>query len=97
MLSKIKILLSADDTQDEIISLLIDMAKAEATAFCHMEEYDSKLDFVVMRMVIQNYNKIGNEGFSSTSFGGVMSENYLTNYSDDIITNLKRFRKLVSI
>lgn len=98
MLSKIKLLLDiADDSQDNLISLLVDMAKEEATLFCHLPEYKESLDTIVMKMVIQNYNKIGNEGLNSSSFGGVMTENYLTNYSEDILTALKRHRKIVSL
>lgn len=98
MVSKLKLLLSlTDDTQDDLISLLVEMAKEEAVTFCHLDEYDTKLDQVVMKMVIQNYNKIGNEGFNSSSFGGVMTEQYMNGYSEDVLTNLRRFRKLVSI
>lgn len=98
MLSKVKLLLSiTDETQDDLISLLVDMAKEEATSFCHLPEYDTSLDFIVIKMVVQNYNKIGNEGFESSSFGGVMTENYITNYSEDVLTALKKHRKLISL
>lgn len=97
MINKIKLLVSADETQDELISLLVDMAKEEATSFCHLQEYNDKLDSTVIKMVVQNYNKMGNEGFTSSSFGGVMTEGYMSNYSDDVLTQLKRYRRLVTV
>lgn len=96
MLNNIKLLLRiTDDTQDSLLSLLLNMAKDEATAFCHLSEYDNKLDNCVLKMVVQNYNKMGNEGLSSASYGGAMSEGYLSDYSDNILTELKRHRKLI--
>ena len=53
MLNNIKLLLRiTDDTQDSLLSLLLNMAKDEATAFCHLSEYDNKLDNCVLKMVV---------------------------------------------
>lgn len=97
MLSKVKIMLGiTDTTKDDLISLLIDLAKEEATSFCNLSEYAEELDSIVIRMVVQNYNKNGNEGIASASYSGV-SESYLDNYSQDVIKSLKKHRRLITL
>ena len=97
MLDKVKILLGISDTSmDTLLSLLIDIAKADAVDFCHLVEYAEELDTPVIKMVIQLYNKRGNEGIQSLSFTGV-SESYMGDYSDDIIRQLQRHRRLVAL
>ena len=74
MLEKIKILLGLadeDESRDDLISTLIGLCKDEATDFCNLEEYNSKLDSAVIGMVIERYNKIGTEGVSSVSTNGI--------------------------
>lgn len=97
MLDKVKILLGiADTSMDTLLSLLIDIAKADAVDYCHLAEYTEELDTPVIKMVIQLYNKRGNEGIQSLSFTGV-SESYLSDYSEDVIRQLQRHRKLVAL
>lgn len=97
MLEKIKILLGIADedaSKDELLNLLISNAKAFAISFCGYDEYTSKLDAVVMKMVLEDYNRMGAEGISSRSFSGV-SESYSDDYSTGIYTLLKRFKKVI--
>lgn len=67
MLEKIKLLLNIDriDDLDELILTLINLCKQEAYVYCNLSEYDNKLDFVVIQMVIERYNRIGSEGATS--------------------------------
>lgn len=97
MLDKIKILLGSSYTDDkeDLIKILIDICKNEAMNFCHLDYYDKSLDTVVIKMVLQQYNRRGNEGIGSLSFSGV-SQNFLTDYTDDVVRELKRHRKLVT-
>ena len=97
MLDKIIILLgnSYTDNQEDLIKVLIDICKNEAMNFCHLDYYDKSLDTVVIKMVLQQYNRRGNEGVSGLSFSGV-SQNFLTDYTDDVVRELKRHRKLVT-
>ena len=94
MLEKIKLLLNAnDDSLDELILTLISLCKEEAYIYCNLPEYDSKLDFIVIQMVIERYNRIGSEGATSQSSSGV-SMNYDSFYSDKVVRLLNKFRKV---
>ena len=94
MLEKIKLLLNAnDDSLDELILTLISLCKEEAYVYCNLPEYDSKLDFIVIQMVIERYNRIGSEGATSQSSSGV-SMNYDSFYSDKVVRLLNKFRKV---
>jgi hypothetical protein len=44
-------------------------------------------------MVIQDYNRMGAEGLNSESYSGV-SFNYQATYSEDIMKQLRRYRKI---
>ena len=97
MLEKIKLLLNCfDDNQDELIATLISLCKEEAYIYCNLPEYDSKLDFIVIQMVIEKYNRIGSEGTTSQKSSGV-SANYNSFYSDKIVRLLNKFRKVKTI
>lgn len=94
MLEKIKLLLSiSDDAADELLNTLISMCKEEAYIYCNLLEYDDKLDFIVVSMVIEKYNRIGSEGTLSQSSSGV-SASYDSFYSDKIVRMLNKFRKV---
>ena len=95
MLEKIKLLLSRadDDTADELLNTLIAMCKEEAYIYCNLPEYDKKLDFIVVSMVIEKYNRMGSEGALSQSSSGV-SAAYDSFYSDKVVRMLNKFRKV---
>ena len=94
MLEKIKILLNRiDDSEDELIATLMALCKEEAYIYCNLPEYDEKLNFVVIQMVIEKYNRIGSEGAISQSSSGV-SASYDSFYSDKIVRMLNKFRKV---
>lgn len=97
MLEKIKLLLSRpDDSEDELIATLISLCKEEAYIYCNLSEYDSKLDFVVIQMVIEKYNRIGSEGTTSQSGSGT-SASYDSFYSDKVVRLLNKFRKVKAV
>lgn len=96
MLEKIKILLGIaeeDESKDDLINLFIRLCKDEAVSFCNLSGYDSKLDSVVISMVIERYNARGTEGLSSVSGSGV-NEHYKDGYSSNIISALIKHRKI---
>ena len=94
MLDKIKILLGiTDDSKDELLSILISIAKDEAIDFCNLEDYTSKLDSAVIQMVIEKYNRLGSEGTLSQSASGA-SASYDSFYSDKVVRMLNKFRKV---
>ena len=94
MLDKIKLLLGfTDNTKDELISLLIALCKDEATEYCNLDVYSSKLDSAVIQMVIEKYNQMGAEGLTSVSSSGVKEE-YSMTYSKQILNKLRKNRKV---
>lgn len=97
MLEKIKLLLGIldeDTSKDDLIELLISNAKDYAVSFCGYEEYSSKFDTIIIRMVVEDYNRLGSEGISSKSFNGI-SESYIEGYSTEITNSLKRYKKII--
>jgi uncharacterized protein with ACT and thioredoxin-like domain len=94
MLEKIKTLISlTTEDKDEILQTLISICKDEATDFCNLDEYNSKLDSAVIYMVIERYNRIGSEGVAATSVSGI-SESFESGYSNFVMNKLKKNRKL---
>lgn len=94
MLEKIKLLLNKnDDLLDELLNTLIALCKEEAYTYCNLSEYDSKLDFIVISMVIEKYNRIGSEGTTAQSSSGV-SASYDSFYSDKIVQMLNKNRRV---
>ena len=95
MLEKIKLLLnkSNDNDIDELLGTLISICKGEAYIYCNLPIYDKKLDFIVVFMVIERYNRLGSEGALQQSSSGV-SMSYDSFYSEKIIRLLNKFRKI---
>lgn len=94
MLDKLKLLLNIhDDEQDELLVLLINLCKDEAFTYCNLEEYNEKLDFIVIQMVIERYNRIGSEGATKQSASGV-STDYDDFYSEKVVKQLNKHRRL---
>lgn len=94
MLDKIKLLVSMnEDTADDLLNTLIAICKEEAYVYCNLEEYDSKLDNIVVAMVIERYNRMGSEGAKSQSASGI-SASYDSFYSDKVVKMLNKHRKV---
>lgn len=94
MLDKIKLLVSMnEDTADDLLNTLIAICKEEAYVYCNLPEYDSKLDNIVVAMVIERYNRMGSEGTISQNASGV-SATYSDFYSDKVVKMLQKHRKV---
>lgn len=95
MLDKIKLLLNRvdSDSLDELLQTLISLCKEEAYIYCNLEDYDERLDYIVIQMVIERYNRIGSEGASSQSYSGV-STTYDGFYSDKVTKMLNKHRRI---
>lgn len=94
ILDKIKLLLP--NANDDILSLLIDLAKDFSINYCNLSEYNTALDNIIVKMVLEDFNKLGSEGISSKSFSGV-SESYTTDYSAEIYKMLNKHRYLKTL
>ena len=96
MIDKIKLLLNIkddDSSQDELLTTLIAICKEEAYVYCNLEEYSDKLDFIIIQMVIEKYNRIGSEGTVSQSSSGA-SASYDSFYSEKVVRLLNKYRKV---
>ena len=97
MLDKIKLLLNiTNDDIDELLMTLISLCKDEAYVYCNLPEYNSKLDTIVIQMVIERYNRIGSEGATEQSSSGV-SMTYDSFYSEKVRWMLNKHRKVKMI
>ena len=96
MLENIKLLLGISSTEkDNLLTLLIQQAEDEAKDFTHREDI-CELQSTIERMVVYNYNRIGTEGLNSESYSGT-SYNYTSDYPEQILKMLKRYRKIVTL
>lgn len=94
MLEDIKLLLGISSSEkDALLNLLIMQCTDEALDFTHRED-DCDLSSAIQQMVIYKYNRLGTEGLDSESYSGV-SYHYTSDYPDNIIRMLKRYRKVV--
>lgn len=93
MLEIIKAMLSiSDDSKDTLLGYLIDNAQAFVISYCGLSEYTTTLDNIVIKMVLEDFNKLGSEGIASKSFSG-MSESYNEDYSAQIYVILNRNKR----
>lgn len=94
MLNKIKLLLNISSTdKDELLALLIANAIEYAEGYMHRTDAVDVVSKAIIEMVIFDYNRIGTEGLTSESLGGV-SFNYSPSYPDNILNQLKAYRKI---
>lgn len=97
MLEKLKTLLGiATDDKDELLNLLISNAKAFVLSYCGLSAYTSSFDNVVLKMALEDYNRLGSEGKTSQSFSG-LSESYNDDYSSAVYSFLKRYRRIKTL
>ena len=96
MLEKVKLLLGiADNTKDDLLTLLIEQAVEEAIVYTHNECVD-ELNTSIIQMVVYKYNRIGTEGVDSEGYSGV-SFQYTSDYTENIMRGLRAKRKVVLV
>ncbi len=96
MLEKVKLLLGiADNTKDDLLTLLIEQAIEEAIVYTHNECVD-ELNTSIIQMVVYKYNRIGTEGVDSEGYSGV-SFQYTSDYPENIMRGLRAKRKVVLV
>jgi hypothetical protein len=97
LLDTIKILLGITDTDsDALLNVLIANAQDFIVDYCNLSAYDTALDNIAVKMVIEQYNKRGAEGISSKSYSGI-SESYTNDYSPTIYTQLNKHRRIKTL
>lgn len=96
MLEDIKLLLGITSTdKDKLIKLLINLATEDARTISRRQDV-TELEGIIIQMVVFNYNRLGTEGLDSESYSGV-SYSYSSDYPENILRGLKRYRKLVTL
>lgn len=94
MLERIKLLLNiTDDSKDALLEELIDNATEFAQNYINNDAALDNLTGTIIAMVIYDYNRMGTEGLASENYSG-MSFGYTAGYSDDIMKQLRRYRKV---
>lgn len=92
MLKKIKVYLGInDDEYDSLIELLIQFAMDAFEDYTGASAADHET--VIIKMVIEDFNKYGSEGISALSFGGA-KEDVLTNYSAPLLKQIRKHKKV---
>ena len=89
LLNRIKTLLQIQDN-DELIYEIAEITKEKILNYINEKELPKELEFVLVELAIQRYNRIGSEGISSESVDGksVSYEDDFENYKiylDDYI------------
>ncbi len=69
LLNRIKTLLGVPDN-DELINEIIELTKDKILNYINKSELPNELEFVLVELAIQRYNRIGSEGISSESVDG---------------------------
>ncbi len=97
MLEQIKLLLNKPTTEDEeldkLLKTLITLCEDEATHYCNLSDYDDALDYIVVEMVIERYNRMGSEGATAQTTSG-MSTTYDSFYSQKVVRLLNKHRRV---
>ena len=69
-------------------------ARAFILAYTRRTEIPAELEYIVAAMVLEDQNKAGAEGLNSKGVSGI-SESYINGYSENIMSVLKKYRKLI--
>jgi hypothetical protein len=90
LLNRIKTLLGVTDN-DELIYEITELTKSKILNYINEVELPLELEFVLVELTIQRYNRIGSEGIASESVDGksVSYEDVFENYKpylDDYIS-----------
>ena len=94
MLERIKLLLNiTDDSKDALLNELIERAEEFILNYTNNEGCLESLGGTESQMVVYDYNRLGTEGLTSENYSGV-SFGYTADYPDDIMKQLKKFRKV---
>ena len=93
-LEKLKIRLGiSDNSEDALLNMLLEDAEGEILDFCNRDILPVKVEALQRELAIIYYNRLGSEGESSRSEGGV-SVSYSTDIPENIKSRLIAFRRL---
>lgn len=79
------------NSNNDLVSLMLDKAKAEISTYIKCD-YDNRFDNIAVDIAVLKINRLGSEGLASQSFSGA-GENYIDGYPQDILVQLNSFKK----
>lgn len=85
-----------NEQTDKLLRALISLCQDEAYNYCNLAEYDDSLDYIVVQMVIERFNRIGSEGATSQGVSG-MQTTYDSFYSEKVRKLLNKHRKVKTV
>lgn len=80
-----------DGGQDTLIESLIRQAREYGRTYCRLRPEEDVPDFLLARMVAEDYNRLGGSGLSSRTVSGA-AEHYSGSYSGDVTAILRSYR-----
>ena len=79
LLNRIKVLLGiSNNDNEELLIEIVELTKSKILNYINKSELPLELEFVLIELSVQRYNRIGSEGISSESVDG-----RITSYDDD--------------
>lgn len=97
MIKQIKVLLNiSNDAKDALLNTLISLKSRKLTAALGSETVPVSLEYIVIELVINHYNRLGSEGLAAESVEGISktytdAANELDPYRGDIAKYLDSF------
>lgn len=96
-LEKLKIRLEIKDTtQDELFNMVLEDTETEILDYCNRDVLLPRMLGLQRELAIVYYNRLGSEGESSRSEGGV-SVSYSTDIPENIKRRLNSYRRLKAV
>ena len=87
LLNRIKILLGRTGN-DELLCEIMELIEAKILSYLNIEELPKELEYILVELSIERYNRIGSEGLNSESSDGVSftynNNDMLERYKEDL-------------
>ena len=86
-------ILQTTESQKELLFDLVEQCNAEYLNQTHQKEVD---ETIVNAMVIERFNRLGNEGVQSFSYSGI-TESYESDYSEAVQKLIRSKARMVTL
>lgn len=86
-------LLQTNESQNEILFELVEQCSAEYLSRTHQTEVD---EAIVNAMVIERFNRLGNEGVQTFSYSGI-TESFESDYSEAVQKLIRSKARMVTL
>ena len=87
LLNRIKVLLGITDN-DELLHEIMELIESKILSYLNIEKLPKELEYILVELSIERYNRIGSEGLNSESSDGVNfsydNSNMLEKYKEDL-------------